>query len=839
VVCGQQYQPPTKQPTAGSNAVLLAIAPCFEKQGGASVIESQTYLYYIQTRASRPSQDVWVPYNDATEQQIRDDFRRLWATNFLDDLSVETKDYRFPNGVVGKIVVYNMEERQRVKIVDYVGTKQLEQTKIDEALKDQNIQIRLDSFIDDTVIRRVKAVIRVMLSEKGFLDSTVSHEIKPISTSGTKLVNITFHIEEGPKYKIRNIDFVGNKAVSDGKLKSQMKETKAMWPFSFITGRGVYKETKYEEDAEKVQAYYRDQGYITTQVGNPEIRTLSTTPDSKTRFIELRVPVIEGPRYKIGKLDFAENKVVKSDALKTIFPVKEGEYYSEKQVRKGLEKSREVYGTGGYWEFTGYPSFKRHDEVDAAATPEEQKAAAKSPPIVDVTMHMQEGEQFFVNRVNFVGNTTTRDHVIRREVRVVENAPFNTEALKYSVKRLNQLGYFKPIEPEKQNDAVKVEKTPGQKNKVDVTLKLEEQNRNQLQFGAGYSEFEGTFLQFSFSTSNFLGRGETLSTSILTGARYKDYEVSFTEPFLFDRPITGGVNLFNRNIVYPLQFTQVSSGGSMIFSFPVADFTRLYMGYSLENVRIKDLNEGFLDPETGKVNLSLLTANPFLRDTLLINPDGTLGGRRIISKITPSLRRDTIDNPIFPTTGKRYTLAMDVAGIGGNTKFIKPTSEAIFYFRHTRKTSIGLRGQAQFIQGYGSGGANNLPIFERLVLGGEYSIRGYDIRSIGPYAKDLAQPIVIGGNKSLLFNGEYTFQIAGPVRLIGFYDTGQVRDVGERFKMNEWRSSTGLEVRFFMPVLNVPFRLIFARNINYVGIYDNNLNPEKKLRFRFAVGSTF
>jgi outer membrane protein insertion porin family len=120
--------------------------------------------------------------------------------------------------VVGKIVVYNMEERQRVKIVDYVGTKQLEQTKIDEALKDQNIKIRLDSFIDDTVIRRVKAVIRIMLSEKGFLDSTVSHEIKPISTNGTKLVNITFHIDEGPKYKIRNIDFVGNKAVSDGKL---------------------------------------------------------------------------------------------------------------------------------------------------------------------------------------------------------------------------------------------------------------------------------------------------------------------------------------------------------------------------------------------------------------------------------------------------------------------------------------------------------------------------------------------------------------------------------------------------------------------------------------------
>ena len=840
VVCGTATLPtPAKQPATGSGPVLLGIAPCFDKQGGASVIEPQTYLYYIQTKVSRPSQDVWVPFNDTTEQLIHDDFRRLWATNFLDDLSIETKDYTFPNGVVGKVVIYNMEERQRVKVVDYIGTKQLEQTKIDEALKDQSIAIRLDSFIDDTVIRKVKTVIRMMLSEKGFLDSTVTHEIKPIQGPSSKLVNVTFHIEEGPKYKIRNINFVGNKAVSNGKLTSQMKETKAMWPFSWITGRGVYKETKYEEDAEKVQAYYRDQGYITTQVGNPEIRTIETTKDGKTRFIELRIPVIEGNRYKLGKLDFAENKVVKSDALKTIFPIKEGEYYSEKKIRKGLEKSREVYGGGGYWEFTGYPSFKRHDEVDPTDPPEVQAAAKTSQPIVDVTMHMQEGEQFFVNRVNFIGNNTTRDHVIRREVRVVEGAPFNTEALKYSVKRLNQLGYFKPIEPEKQNDAVKVEKVPGEKNKVNVTLKLEEQNRNQLQFGAGYSEFEGTFLQFSFSTSNFLGRGETLSTSVLTGQQYKDYEVSFTEPFLFDRPITGGLNVFNRNIIYPLQFTQVSSGGSLMFSFPVADFTRLYMGYSLEDVRIKDLNSAFLDPETGKVNTALFAGNPFLRDALLINDDGTLGGRRIVSKVTPSLRRDTIDNPIFPTQGTRLTLAMDVAGLGGNTKFIKPSTEGIWYWRQTRKTSLGMRGQFQLIEGLGAGGANNLPIFERLVLGGEYSVRGYDIRSIGPYATGVTQPIVIGGNKSLLFNGEYTFQIADPVRLIAFYDTGQVRNVGQKFDMNEWRSSTGLEVRFFMPVLNVPFRLIFARNINYNGIFDNNLNPEKKYRFRFAVGSTF
>jgi outer membrane protein insertion porin family len=832
IVCGTQMSV-AKQPPAGSPPIVLAIAPCFEKQGGVSVVEANTYLYYIQTQPSRPSQDSWKPYDDKVEQTIRDDFRRLWNTNFLDDLSIDVRDYAFANGTVGKIVVYNMEERQRVKIVDYVGSKQVESTKIDEKLREENINVRLDSFIDPGVVRRVKGVVQGMLSEKGFLDSEITPEIKPIGGQ-QKMVHLTFNIKEGPKYKIRHIEFVGNKAVGDGTLRRRMKEIKEQWMFSFITGRGTYKQTKYEEDAEKVQAYYRDKGYITTQVGNPEVKTLETTKDNETRFIELRIPVIEGPRYKVGKFDFSENKVVKSEALRSLFKVKEGDYYSEKIVRKGLEKAREVYGGGGYWEFTGYPMFKRLDEADPNATAEEAAAAAKKPAIVDVTMHMQEGEQYFVNRITFVGNHTTRDNVIRREMRLVENGIFNTEALKFSVKRLNQLGYFKQLEGEK---AIKVEKTTGQKNLVDVTLSLEEQNRNQLQFGAGYSQFEGTFLQFSFSTSNFMGRGETLSTSVLTGARYNNYQVSFTEPFMFDRAISTGATVFRQNIKYIGQFTQQSNGGTLSLGVPISGFSRMFFQYTLQSTRIKDLDPLFIDQETGKVDLAVLGANPYLKDALLIDDQGNLLGSRIISKITPSYVYNTVDNPIFPTSGRRLTASFDFAGLGGNTKFIKPSLEGIFYFQQTKRTSIGLRGQFEYIKGIMN--TQTLPIYERLILGGEYSIRGYDIRSIGPIAQGLQYPLVIGGNKSLLFNAEYLIQVAGPVRLVLFYDTGQVRNDGEQFRSSAFVSSTGAEVRFFMPVLNVPFRLIFAKNINYDGIYTNNYEPEKKFRFRFAVGSTF
>src|SRR5690606_15658117 len=307
------------------------------------------------------------------------------------------------------------------------------------------------------------------------------------------------------------------------------------------------------------------------------------------------------------------------------------------------------------WEFTGYPDLKPRNLPDPSKMddPEAGAEAAKQPAIVDITMRLQEGEQYFVNRITFVGNTTTRDNVIRREIRLLENGVFNTEALKYSVRRINQLGYFKPIEEGK--ETVKVEKTPGQKNKVDITLTFEEQNRNQLTFGAGVSQFEGFFGQLAFQTSNFMGRGESLTFSVLAGRRVQNYQLAFQEPFLFDRPITAGFDLYKREIQYYFSYTQEAVGGNVVTGFPVGDFSRMYLMYSLEQARVKDIDPLLNNPE-------IISRNPFLADALLINE----GGRRTISQITPSWVLNTIDNPIFPNSGNRYSPSLDIAGIGGN-----------------------------------------------------------------------------------------------------------------------------------------------------------------------------
>jgi len=843
---------PVRQPPAGSGPVIRTTELRFHPVN-ESIIEAQTYLYYIQTPLSRPSENFWVPYDDKTEQSLLDDFKRLWATNFLDNLWIETLDEPFENGVLGKHVIYHMEERPRVKIVDYTGSTKVERTKIDEKMKELGIQLRLDSFLDQAVVKRVQGLVKSFMAEKGFEFAEVTSTVEPLP-AGPKLVKVVFDVKEGPKVKVRTLNFNGNSAVSDRTLARQMKSTKAHSFLSKITGKGTYNENKFDEDAEKVVEYYRNHGYITARVGQPEIKSLEDSADKKTRWVELNIPIDEGQRYRVGTFKFEGNKIIDSKFIEPQYKLKVGDWYSDKPIRNGLVKSREMYGSLGYFEFTGFPDL---EPVAAAEGP----IAGPATPTVNVTMRMTEGEQYFVNRLTFAGNTTTRDNVIRREVRVLEGAPFNTEALKYSVKRLNQLGYFKPLEEGK---GIDVQKTPGEKNQVDVTLKLEEQNRNQLTFGAGVSQFEGFFGQLSFQTSNFLGRGESLTLSLQAGSRSENYQLAFTEPFLFDRNITGGVDVYKRTLRYIDQFTQEATGGNVTSGFPLAGFSRMFLTYSFEAVKVSDLNPVYYAPE-------LVQRNPYLRDSLLLGE----GGQRTISKFVPSFVHNTVDNPIFPNNGVRLTGSFDFAGIGGNTNFLKPRFEYAQFKPLNRRMSVGYRTQVEYVRPYGS--TTTLPITETLYLGGEYTIRGYDIRSIGP--RDMGTGLVLGGNKTMLFNAEYLINIAGPVRLVLFYDTGQVRDIGQKFSWKEdvnervdpsrpaiidpyqtttlvdpnapvpflqkvgetsaFKTSTGAEIRFFMPVLNVPFRLIFAYNPQRYGVLDNNLRAAKRFTFKFAVGSTF
>ncbi|MBM40486.1 MAG: outer membrane protein assembly factor BamA [Acidobacteria bacterium] len=806
-------------PPADSGPVFVGIELALPTQGNVASVDPQTYLYYmeIDEYVSSPSEQRWTPYDASIEQRLLEDFDRLWETGFLTDLAIEVVDTPFANGVEGKTAIFLLEERERVRTVRFEGATAYDRGEIDEALESTGVEMRMDTRIGQGVIRRVEEVLRQMYAEKGYQFAEISHEMTPMA-GGPKIVQLTFNIEAGPKVEVTDISFIGNDAMSAGALKRQMQNTKERWFLSFITGRGTYRPFGYEQDAEAIVAYYRASGYIDAQVGQPELEYLATPAEAESRPVRLRIPIFEGPRYRVGSLDFEGDEVMRREVLEELFnEVQPGNYYSDEVVRDAFEVARELYGSIGYYEMTAFPEEVRRSEAEPEVLPTE----IDGDPVVDVTLHFQEGEQYFVNRINFVGNSTTHDEVIRREVNLVERGVFNTEALRSSVRRINQLGYFDPLDEE---NAIQVDKRPGFDNEVDLTLEVAEANMNQLTFGAGASQFDGFFLQLSFQTTNFLGRGESLTLSAQTGERIKNYNAGFTEPFLFGKPITGGFNVYRRDIRFINQFTQSSIGATTSIGFRTGNWSQMFLAYSYEETQVTELSAMFRDPR-------LLRFNPFLQDALLIGQ----GGARTISSVTPNFVMNTIDHPIFPTTGKSYRTGLEVAGIGGNTKFLKPTAEATMYFRQTRRLSFGFRARGEYIWPYGD--TKTLPIFELLTMGGEFSLRGFDIRSVGP--SDPATGLVIGGNKSLLFNAEYLISIADPVRIIFFYDTGQVADFGDSFSPEGFRTSTGAELRFFMPVLNVPFRLIYAWNPQREGVLNDRFGPQEGTVFKFAVGTTF
>ena len=831
-LCGQPVPAPAQLPPAGSGPLVYALGLCFSTQGNRSAVEPETYLYYLRLRPSRPSQREWVPFDDGTRETIKEDFRRLWATGFLDDLKVEATDYTFANGVPGKIVTYHIEERARVRLVKYEGAGDLEQTKIDEQLREQGAEIKLDAFLDQGTIRRARTVLRDMLAEKGFAAAEVSSAVVPIEGGG-KLVSLTFNVTRGPKLLIRDVAFIGNRQIADGTLAKVLKNNRPQGLLSLVTRGGAYNQTTFADDAQRVEDYYRDQGYVAVRVGQPEVRALDDSADGKTRFVQLRIPVYEGRRYRVGTIAFDGQTIVRTEALQQIFKLKPGAWYRQQRVRDGLTKARELYGSVGHMEFTGYPDLKRRDVPDpdaagttpspagvpAPATEVSAVAAAEpGPAIVDVVMRLSEGPRYVIRRIAFKGNTITRDEVIRRELNLYEGGVFNTEALKHSVRRLNQLGYFKALEGSDKD--LKVDKANGVADAVDLTFTLEEQNRNSIQFGGGVSQYDGAFFNLAYTTTNLLGKGESLTLTGQRGTRSSIYQVSFTEPYAFNRPITAGVEVYSRKVnlitgANTIGYSEVRAGGNVTLGRQLWRYTRALATYGYEVVDTAVSQE--------------------LRDSLGAGATAQLSGlfldngRYIESRITPAFVYNTVDNPFTPRSGRRLTVNMPIAGgvLGGTTSYIRPEAEAILYFPHTRRTALGVRLNAGMLRPYG--GTRDLPYYLRYVMGGEYQIRGVELRSVGPVDENQR---VIGGDKFVLFNAEYYFDVVGPVRALLFHDAGQAFAEHERIDLRQLRTSTGVELRVIVPMLNVPFRLIYAWNI-----YRDSFQPARAVKF--AVGTTF
>ena len=657
---------------------------------GNQFLQKETLLFYVSTK----------PGDTFDEWRVKEDFRRLWDTGFLDDMRVDVLD-----GAKGKVVVFTIKERKRVQIVDYRGTKALSTTNIEDELKKKEATLRIDSFYDPGKARRVEAIIVQMLADKGYPFAKVKHDAKSLGGAG---VQVSFLVEEGTKAKVKEVEFVGNEIFSDSVLRGRMKkikvgssdDLKGIFTAPLRWGKNTFTEEKWsdphEGDKKRLQDYYLNLGYVTATVGEPHI----TYIDGKSGFFKkkpvkwarLEIPVTEGQRYEVGEIKFEGLTVFKEQYIRPLLKVEAGEWYKEARVQKFIDKMRDAYGAQGYFQWTV--------GIDRKPNPETKK--------VDITLRMDEDKRYFVGRIRFTGNETTRDKVIRREVYLNEGDVFNTEALKLSIRRINQLGYFKPME-----QPPAIEPSRQGEDKLDLVFKVEEQNRNQFTFGGGVSGLEGTFINASFSTANFLGLGETFQISAQSGSRTKNYQIAVTEPYLFDRPITAGIDLFSRRITYDtidnvIGYSQKGTGGSLTVGVPVGRFSRVYTNYAYEVIDI-DAPPGLFNPVPIDPN-QVPVLDPFLNGQV---------GKRTESRLTPSFIYNTVDNPYTPRSGTKATFATQLIGgpLGGTLDLFKPTAEGILYIPHTRRTSLGLRLEGAYVKPFA--GTEILPYYQRFFLGGD------------------------------------------------------------------------------------------------------------------------
>ena len=772
---------------------------------GNQLLQQETLLFYVSVKTG----------DDYDEGRLRQDFRKLWDTGFLDDLRVES--YDAPEG--GKLVRFVVTERKRIQIVDFRGSKQLTTSSIEDELEKREARVRVDTFYDQARAHKVESIIKEMLAAKGRPFATVRHEAKTIGGSGQQL---SFIVDDGPKTRVKEIVFDGNETFSDDKLEGVMKNIRepGVFNLSWLGGKTTYTEEKWVGGGEKddpgdhsrLESFYLNHGYATARVGQPKISYTDKpgvkNPKKAVREMRIEIPVSEGGQYRMGELKFEGLTVLKEAYVRNYFKLQPGDVYDDSKFKKAYEKLRDVYGSLGYFQWTGRTQ----------RTPDAERR------VVDITVGMDEDKQYLIGRIGFTGNDQTRDKVIRREIYMNEGEVFNTEALKMSIKRINQLGYFKQME-----GAPDIKPSEDAENKVDVTFKVEEQNRNQFTFGGGFSGYEGAFLNASFSTTNFLGAGETVTVAAQSGSRTKNYQLSLSEPYFLDRPITAGLNLFFNRATYlsygmTVGYGQQNQGLSFTTGVAVGRFSRVFTSYTFQVVDIYDVDARDITGGTSSI---------YANGNSLTNVDtsyfgGT--GRRTESGISPSFVRNTVDNPYQPRSGSRYTASVGFVGgpLQGTVDYLRPNVELVRYQPVGRRMALGVRGEAAYIRAFG--GTEMIPYYQRYFLGGETQIRGYNVRTVAPY--DPETKTSVGGNKFLLFNAEYYFDVFGPLRLLMFFDAGQAYAPGQGMYWKTMSTSTGVEARFTMPVLNVPFRLIYAWNPNR----DFYQPPHA---FKFAVGTTF
>ena len=742
------------------------------------------------------------------EEALERDFMSLWNTGFLDDVRLEVSDA--PNG--NKFVTFYVREKKLVRSIDYKGLSSVQQSDVLDVFKKEKVGLSIQSQYDPVVIKHAEVVLQELLAAHGKMFATVRHRTRNIPPNS---VALTFIVVEGPKVKLGDIKFEGNTVFSDRQLVRSMKYSRPVGaPPFFYWFHKTYDKDRIGADLENIRDLYRDHGYFFALPKEPETKMVDTGNRWPFFFwswghgkrVDIKISIEEGAQYRLGTFHIRGAKLFREDRLATVLGMKPGDVFALSKVRKAIDNYTKLYGSWGYINFTADPDIE----------PDNRKK------VINLALDFVEDYQYTVHRIEFSGNTKTRDKVIRRELLTDEGGVFNSQYWDLSVLKMNQLGFFDEIKKEdydiKQNSKDKT---------VDILVKVKEKGKNSIGFSGGISGLAGNFVGLNYATNNFLGLGATLSLAFSWGTFQKLYSFGFTEPYLFDKPITAGFTVFksdynynqirqlaiysgiNPNLLaqsqygqyYGQNFTQNSDGFTMFASYPLRrSFARVGLTYSLSRSSLQAFSSAS-EAYFQAINFTGLTG-----------PNSLTG--IISSQIMPTYLYSTINSTWTPTRGKYLFASLGFSGsaLGGNVNTITPTIE-MKYFRPVANvksdhpTAIGMRLLISSVIGYGG---RVVPPFSRYYIGGEMDVRGFDIRTVSPVAfyptvvsvcnRDnngnpitgttqtgastgscgsttsfpINSPIFPGGDTEAIFNFEYRVPIVGSTASIAYFiDAGE------------------------------------------------------------------
>ncbi|MCP9496349.1 MAG: outer membrane protein assembly factor BamA [Pyrinomonadaceae bacterium MAG19_C2-C3] len=840
-------------------------------------LRDEDLLYYIQTR-------VGEPFNQTTAER---DLQALNSLTFFD--KTETR-VSIEDGARGGInVIFRVQELPIIRDLVFDGLGAITEADVLKAFRENRIGVSKESALDPVKVNNSRRLIRELLAAKGYPNATVEIETDEVSQTSTAL---TYKVNQGERVRIVEIDFEGNQVFSDGALRSQMKYVKEAGLISRFKGEDVLDRRKLEADLYNVSNFMRSKGYLNARTGEPRVedvgrrRTglpvlplplLSSTDDA----IRITIPITEGKIYRFGDVKIEGNSIFSEQYIRAVLGVQPGEIANGQRLGKALfEDLKRIYGSQG---FIQYDYNVNQDFRDNPTNPNEG--------IADFTISIEEGKQFTLRRLEFQGNTFTRDNVLRRQVLINEGDVYNEFNFENSIVRINQLGYFDPVDKDKDKDIRANEET----GEVDLTLRVAERGRQQISFNGGISGIGGSFFGLEYSTNNLLGRGESLSFNFAFGNRQRSLYFTFTEPSIRNREIAAGFTLFTSSSKFLGQgtflsnnttainsafnnfdfatlddsnlFTQTSTGGSIFLSAPLSEFrrrtrfnlfSRVGLSYSLSTTSIED-------PEVNtQGNASTFIPVIYSQPSI------------ITSRITPTFSYNTSErNGVDAIRGKEVSFSLAFAGLGGDVRTYQPFISYSQFIPVRRKASrnpevFAFRILAGHVSSFGTtevvrnsnslAFVNGVPINERFFLGDEFTIRGYNVRSISPgavtstgvttregtlslasnatgtprtitdasllaAARDIGlftgvqgdNPAIVGnsfsyfgGDTQLLGNFEYRVPIVGPLSLAAFADIGSAFNI--RKGPDQFINSNFFADDVFLPTLN-PNGVIVQRTV--------------------------